>query len=197
MSFSQRSKAQEGLDKPFAVAIAAAWVIMFVRIVVEVAVVNSRLLPKIWPAMAAMGLSVLIYALYLYLSQNAIDEEELKLSNPFELGPAVKFGLVYALVLLITKAAEIYVGAKGILLTSFFAGLADVDAITLSIADLTREGGSISLATGQTAVLLAALSNTISKGVLVIILGSKSLAIRILPAFIIVVVVGTTFILFL
>ena len=89
LSFSQRSQTQEGLDKPFAVAIIAGWVIMFFRVIIEIAVVNNHLLPYIWPAMAAMGLAGLLYAGYLYFSQSAIDEEELVLSNPFELGPAI------------------------------------------------------------------------------------------------------------
>jgi uncharacterized membrane protein (DUF4010 family) len=197
MSFSQRSKTQTGLDRPFAVAIVIAWVVMFVRIIVEVAVVNWQLLSKVWPAMTAMGIFVLLYALYLYISQKAVDEEELELANPFELGPAIKFGLVYALVLLVTKAADMFIGAKGIYLSSFIAGLADVDAITLTIADLSRQGGSITLNTGRTAVILAALSNTFSKGMLVFLLGSRSLAKRILPAFIILLLVGGTFILFI
>jgi len=194
LSFSQRSHTQDGLDKPFAVAIIAGWVIMFLRVIVEVAVVNSRLLPYIWPAMAAMGLSGLLYALYLYFSQTAIDEEELNLSNPFELGPAIKFGLLYALILLVTKAAEVYIGEEGLYLTSFLAGLADVDAITLSIADLTRTGQGIALSTGKIAIILAAISNTAAKGVLVFSLGSRSLRRYIWPAMIIMLTIGLVFV---
>lgn len=175
MSFSERSKSQTGMEKPFAVAIIAAWIIMFIRVIVEVAVVNNQLLPGVWPALVAMGLAGLVYAVYLYLSQSAIDEEELALSNPFELGTAIKFGLIYALVLLGTKAAELYIGEKGIYLTSIIAGLADVDAITLSISDLTRSGGSISLETGKYAIIFATMSNTLAKGALVFSIGSKTL----------------------
>ncbi len=196
MSFSQRSKTQVGLEKPFAVAIISGWVIMFIRVIVEVAVVNNRLLPYIWPAMAVMGLAGLIYALYLFFSKSAMDEEELSLSNPFELVTAIKFGLIYALVLLLTKAAEIYIGVGGIYVTSFIAGLADVDAITLSISDLTRLGGSIPLNTGKIAVIIAILSNTISKGVLVFSLGSKSLRKQIWPGIVFILVVGLGFLLF-
>lgn len=197
MSFSQRSKTQENLDRPFAVAIITAWVIMFVRVIVEVAVVNNRLLPEIWPAMAAMGLVALAYAVYLYLSQSAVDDEQLELANPFSLGPAVKFGLIYALVLLVTKAAELFIGEKGIYLTGFFAGLADVDAITLSIADLARQGGSVDLSTGRIAVILAAISNTITKSLLVIFLGSKTIRKHVYPVLVAILVVGIAFILFL
>jgi uncharacterized membrane protein (DUF4010 family) len=195
MSFSQRSKTDESLIKPFAMAIITGWVIMFIRMIVEVAVINQTLLPLVWPALAAMGFGGLIFSLYLYFSQSFIeDEEELGLSNPFELGTAIKFGLIYAAVLLITKTAELYLGDKGILFTSFFAGLADVDAITLSISDLTRIGGTISLGTGKNAIILAAISNTISKGVLVFSLGSKSLRRFTWPAIVLILIIGLGFI---
>jgi uncharacterized membrane protein (DUF4010 family) len=195
MSFSQRSKTDESLVKAFAVAIVTGWVIMFIRMIVEVAVINRTLLPLVWPALAAMGFGGLIFSLYLYFSQSSIeDEEELGLSNPFELGPAIKFGLLYAAVLLITKTAELYLGDKGILFTSFFAGLADVDAITLSISDLTRAGGTISLGTGKNAIILAAISNTLSKGVLVFSLGSKSLRRFTWPAIVLILIIGLGFI---
>lgn len=194
MSFSQRSKTQQGLDKPFAVAIITGWVIMFVRIIVEVAVVNRQLLPLVWPAMTAMGGAGLAYAVYLYYSQSALDEEELQISNPFELSQAIKFGLIFALVLLFTKAAEIYIGEKGIYLTSVLAGLADVDAITLSIADLTRTGGSVPLVTGRIGIVLAAVSNTASKGTLVFLLGSKTMRRWVLPAILLILVIGLGFI---
>jgi uncharacterized membrane protein (DUF4010 family) len=145
--------------------------------------------------MAAMGGVGLLYALYLYFSESAIDDEEdLQISNPFELGPAIKFGLIYALVILVTKTAELYIGVKGIYLTSFLAGLADVDAITLSISDLTRTGGSVSLFTGRSAIILAAISNTASKGVLVFSLGSKKLRLRVLPAIVLILLIGLLFI---
>jgi uncharacterized membrane protein (DUF4010 family) len=197
MSFSQRSKMQDALDKPFAVAIITSWVIMFVRIIIEVAVVNHQLLPLVWPAMATMGGVGLLYAIYLYYSQTGIDEEEMQISNPFELGPAIKFGMIYALVLLVTKAAEFYIGERGIFLTSFLAGLADVDAITLSISDLTRSGGSIPLTTGKTGIILAAISNTASKGALVFFLGSKTLRLRVLPAIVLMLLIGLVFIVLL
>ena len=163
------------MEKPFAVAIIVAWIIMFIRVIIEVAVVNAQLLSYVWPALTAMGLAGLIYAVYLYLSQSAIDEEELALSNPFELGTAIKFGLIYALVLLGIKTAEMYIGEKGIYLTSIIAGLADVDAITLSISDLTRAGGSIPLESGKFAIIFATISNTLTKGALVFSIGSKTL----------------------
>lgn len=103
--------------------------------------------------------------------------------------------MIFAVILLITKAAEIYLGEKGIFITSFFAGLADVDAITLSISGLTRLGGSISLNTGKVAVILATMSNTLAKGTLVYYLGSKLLRKFVLPVIVLMLVIGVSFIL--
>ncbi len=193
LSFSQRSNRQKGLDRPFAVAIIAGWTIMFLRVIVEVAVVNPALVSQVWLAMLTMSAAGAVYAVYLFFTQKAIDEEEYELSNPFQLGPAVKFGLVFALILLITKAADVYLGEQGLYVSSFLAGLADVDAITLSIADLTRSGKEVSLVVGQRAIILAAIANTAAKGVLVSTLGSKQLRRAIWPALVLILLIGGGF----
>ncbi len=53
LSFAQRSRRIEGLERPFALAILLAWSVMFVRVMVEVAVINPALLKVIIPGMLA------------------------------------------------------------------------------------------------------------------------------------------------
>lgn len=197
LSFSQRSNAQEELEKSFGMAILIGWTIMFVRVLVEVAVVNSALLPHMWLPMAAMGGTSLIFSGYLFWSQSMIDEEELDIDNPFELGTAIKFGLIFALVLLISKAAEVYLGEAGLYFSSFLAGLADVDAITLSIADLSQADGGIGYETARRAIVLAAIANTLAKGGLVFSLGSKPLRKVIWPGLTAMLIIGLLFVFFL
>ena len=86
-----------------------------------------------------------------------------------------------------------YIGEIGIYLTSIIAGLADVDAITLSISDLTRTGGSISLESGKFAIIFATISNTLTKGALVFSIGSKALRKYIWPIMALMVVIGLGF----
>ncbi len=195
LSFSQRSTNQPELNKPFGVAIIIGWTIMFVRVLVEVAVVNNSLLPFLWPSMVAMGGASLIYSSYLYFSQTALDEEQMEVSNPFELGPAIKFGLVYAFVLIVSKAAQEYLGESGLYFSSFVAGLADVDAITLSVADLSKQAGGVGPLVAKRAIILAAVANTVVKGGMVLSLGSKKLRRVVWPAFLIIVVIGILFVL--
>jgi len=190
LSFAQRSQREAELARPFALAITVAWTVMFSRVLVEVAALNGALLRVLWLPMAASAAAGLAYCIYLYLSQRTDEEAEVNFSNPFELGPAVKFGLLYAVILLVSKAAQMYLGNTGVYLSSILAGLADVDAITLSMAELSRAPGGLDLITAQRAIVLAAMSNTVVKGGIVLTSGSPTLRRALWPGFVLMLVVG-------
>jgi uncharacterized membrane protein (DUF4010 family) len=59
------------------------------------------------------------------------------LQNPFQLREAIRFGIVFALVLLVVEAARRYLGSWGIVAASLLAGFVDVDAITLSLSGMS------------------------------------------------------------
>ena len=189
LSFSERSQRESELAKPFALAITVAWTVMFSRVVIEVAALNLELLRVFWMPMAASAAAGLIYCIYLYFSQRTKEEGEVEFSNPFELGPAVKFGLIYGVILLISKAAQMYLPTAGVYLASIIAGLTDVDAITLSIAELSNTGG-LDLVTAARAIVLAAMSNTVVKGGIVLSSGSSALRKALLPGFVAMLVFG-------
>ena len=189
LSFSQRSQRQSGLAKPFALAIMVSWTVMFSRVVVEVAALNVSLLGVLWLPMAASAAAGLLYCIYLYFSQRTNEAGEVQVSNPFELGPAIKFGLLYAVILLVSKTAQMYLGPTGLYFSSVLSGLADVDAITLSVAELSRAGG-LELSTGARAIVLAAMSNTVVKGGIVLSGGSRALRLALLPGFVLMLVAG-------
>jgi uncharacterized membrane protein (DUF4010 family) len=190
LSFAERSQRETELAKPFALAVTIAWTMMFPRIIVEVAALNTALLRVLWLPMAASALVGLAYCIYLYLSQRTREEGGVVVSNPFELGPAVKFGLLYAVILLVSKAALTYLGNTGVYLSSILAGLADVDAITLSMAELSRVAGGVDLITAERAIVLAAMSNTVVKGGIVLTSGSPALRRAVLPGFVLMLVTG-------
>jgi uncharacterized membrane protein (DUF4010 family) len=182
LSFAQRSREISGLARPFALAILLAWSVMFLRVMVEVAALNQPLLRIVWiPMTAALAVSM-AYCVYLYYSQSADKQEEQdNFKNPFELGPALSFGLLYAAILLVANAARLYLGDTGVYLSSIASGLADVDAITLSMAELSRDGGGVDLQTAARAIVFAAVSNTLVKGGIVLAMGSAELRKVILP----------------
>jgi uncharacterized membrane protein (DUF4010 family) len=191
LSFAQRSQEEEGLGRSFALAIIVAWSMTFVRVLVEVATINRALFSALWPPLVAASAVGLAYGGYLYLSQRPPEEaEEVAFSNPFELGAALKFGLLFAVVLLISKAASLYAGNVGVYLSSFISGLPDADAVTLSMAQLSGAREGLSLATGARAIVIGAMSNTLAKGGIVVATGSAELRRGILPGLLLMLAAG-------
>ncbi len=113
----------------------------------------------------------------------------MEFSNPLDLWAAIKFGLVYAVILVVARTAQIYFGDTGILVSSVLAGLADVDAITLSLTELTKNN-EVGLEIAGLAVVLAAMSNTLVKGGIVIFAGHPNLRKAILPGFFLILAAG-------
>jgi uncharacterized membrane protein (DUF4010 family) len=104
------------------------------------------------------------------------------LVNPFELRPSLTFGAIYAVILLVSHAAQLYFGQVGIYVSSLFAGLADVNAITLSMAELSSEEGGLDLFLAAQAVVLAVLANTIVRTAMVYTTGAPALRRYMMPS---------------
>lgn len=187
LSFTQRSREEQMLAQPMALAIIMAWTVMFARVVVAVAALNIALVQSLWLPIAIPVAAGLAYSLYLFFTQRPNQQGEVSFSNPFELGPAIKFGLIFTVILLISKAGQVYLGNTGIYISSFVSGLADADAISLSVARLSTEPGGISLTVATRAIVLAAIANTVAKGGIVLGGGSAGLRRAILPGFLLMV----------
>jgi uncharacterized membrane protein (DUF4010 family) len=190
LSFAQRSEEQPDLARPFALAITLAWTVMFGRVLVEVAVLNRELLSELWLPMVAAMVAGLAFCIIYYLVQRTRQESDVEVSNPFELGPAIKFGLLYAAILLVAKVAQYYFQDAGVYLASVVAGLTDVDAITLSMAELSGAPGGVSLSTGARAVVLAVIANTVVKGGIALTTGSGTLRRALLPPLLLMLIVS-------
>ncbi len=175
MSMARQSKTEvddDAADK-LASGILLAWLVMFVRVMVTVALVYLPLLTQIWLPFSLMALFTAALAGFFYWRGNAgrqIKQRQDNLSNPFSLWAASKFALLFALVLLTVKLTQHYAPAEGVYLVAALAGLTDVDAITLSMTELARQNNQLSLSAA--ALLVAVLSNTLVKGLLVMTLGS-------------------------
>jgi uncharacterized membrane protein (DUF4010 family) len=94
--------------------------------------------------------------------------------NPFELGSALKFGLIFAAIIFVSRAAQHYHRRHGRVHRRRIGGTHRVDAITLSMANLSR-GGSVSESTAAVSILIAVVVNTIVKAGIAISLGALAL----------------------
>lgn len=190
LSFSERSQDHAKLSQPFALAITLAWTVMFARVIVEVAVLNRALLSALWiPLVAAMAAGLIFCGFY-YFGQRTDDVSDVKVSNPFELGPAIKFGILYAVILIVAKAAQYYFQEAGLYAAAAVGGLADVDAITLSMAELAGTQGGVTIPVAARAVVIAVIANTIVKGGIALGIGSRGLRLALLPPFVVMLVVS-------
>lgn len=182
VGLSQQSRQAAGAGRYFALGILIASTIMFARVLFLASVVEPRVAkllaaPIAFPIGLGAGL-----ALWLARKQGNLVDVQLNVRNPMELGKAIQFALLFAVVLFVARAAHHYFGSAGIYLASTLAGLADVDAITVSAARLSRDE-VVPLSTGAAAVLLASGANTLVKGLIACFIGGPPLRRYLLPAF--------------
>ncbi|MFD0986666.1 MgtC/SapB family protein [Methyloligella solikamskensis] len=170
------SFAKEGVEYPklttlLACGILLSWVVMFGRILVEIAVVNRDLLVPLLPPIVAMGIAAAGFAGYFYWQTQGGKKDEraardVELENPFSLWSAAKFAMIFAVVLLAVKIVQQEFPQQGIYAVAALAGLTNVDAITLSMAEYAKSDGAIR--TAVIAIVIGALSNTFVKAALVV-----------------------------
>jgi uncharacterized membrane protein (DUF4010 family) len=159
-----------------ALAILTASATMFARILVVVGIVDPPLVPALlWPMgmMTAVGYATAL-ALYLRSGRDLPEAEPVAHRNPFELNSALKFGLFFMVVIFVSKAAQTFLGDRGLYASSVLSGTTDVDAITLSVTRFHREG--LAASTAAAAITLAAVTNTVVKVGIAAWMGGRELA---------------------
>lgn len=167
----RRVRAQEAGASIAAAAANLAAVVSLARVGLLTAAGATPVLPQVAPALAA-ACAVFLIAAYL-LQRFAKDEDSAggvaKLKSPLDLVSVAQFALLLAVLIVAGRLIADAFGEAGLLPFAATAGLADVDAVTLAAGSLVRAG--LDPAAGAHAILIAALVNTFSKGVLALIAG--------------------------
>lgn len=169
------------LHRLLACGLLATSALMFPRVLLEVGLINPALLSGLlWP----MGAATLIYVGGAFLhyrgsGRELVEGGEPLLRNPCELGPALRFAALLVLILFLVEAGQHWLGDAGVYLVALLAGLSDVDAITLSLARNAQNGLAEQVAVRG--IFLAALSNSLVKGILIAMIGGSRLARLTLP----------------
>jgi uncharacterized membrane protein (DUF4010 family) len=190
ISYSRRSRERPERSPAAALIVALASTVVFARVLIEIAVVApSMMRATAGPIVAMMGVMLLV-CVALYAA--GIGSRELELQDedpPSELGSAVMFGLLYAGVLLAVAFAKQHWGDQGLYAVAAISGLTDMDAITLSTAELMR-AEELPPSTGWRLILVGSLANLVFKGGIVAALGDRALRRRISIAFTVALVGG-------
>lgn len=177
VSFAREARTNPVNTMAFASGILVAWATMFARVLVVVAVVNRTLLGPLFLPFAAMGLVAAGAAALIYLrshpdGQGASARDNLRVTNPFSITSAAKFAAFFAVVLVAVKIAQDNFSDSGVYAVAALAGLTDVDAITLSMAELAKTG---SAQVAVIAIVIASLVNTAVKCGIAFVLGGLAL----------------------
>jgi uncharacterized membrane protein (DUF4010 family) len=192
-AFAKSARETPELVVTYGRAAVVANAIQFPRIAVILLVINPvfarvAVFPLLMMSLAGLLLSILLAKFK--VEDPSARHEQIPLKNPFSLWPALKFGVLFTIVMLFSKFGVTTFGNRGILLTSFLGGIVDVDAIAISVGDLVASRQDISYAQGLQALVLALAANAVLKTVIAFTGGSRAFAWRLLAAFVLMFSVG-------
>lgn len=176
LSFARLAREHPQSSRLLAGGIMLAGLTMLARIVVLAGLLQPELLATLlWPIAAAGAVTLLSAALMLWGRGRTSDEQpQLQIRNPFDLSTVLWLAALIAIILLAAKGLAGQVGNAGLFLLGAVSGIADVDALTLSMARLS--GHQVAARDAASAILIAASVNTASKAVMAAVVGGERLA---------------------
>ena len=162
---SRRAAREQQHPHLFAGSILIASGVMYVRLAALIAIFNRRLVARLAPAFLILA-AVAIAAGWLWSRRAEAGTEikrEFEPKNPLELLAAFLFALLFLAMLVATQLAVTYLGRAGVNTLAAVMGVTDVDPF---IMGMTQAAGTITpLKVAAVAVLVAAASNNLIKGV--------------------------------
>jgi uncharacterized membrane protein (DUF4010 family) len=174
MSMARRVHENGFLVKNLAIGIALASSMMLIRAGIEIWVINPDLIrPFILPILIGSVCGYGYIGFLYFTSKRENIPQNIEFKNPFDLKEALVMGLIFGVTLALITLSNRHVGASGVYAVATVSGIADVDAIILSLSSLAKNG--LSATTAHYAILIAILSNTLAKAALVFFLGTAQL----------------------
>jgi len=164
LTMSRRARNRESAQEEQA-AILVADAVLVPRVLLLATIVNAPVARALVIPLAAMAAVMLAGAIWRWHRSPERDRNhDIELGNPFALLPALAWGAFFVAILFLSAGAQRWLGDRGLVVAASFAGLADVDAITLSVARSQAQIASL-------AIVLAVAANTLVKATLAIGIG--------------------------
>jgi uncharacterized membrane protein (DUF4010 family) len=146
---------------------------VLVATVLNPAIFDGALVPAV-----AMASLVYVPALWYWRATSRTEADAgSPLKNPLELKTALSFGIVLVLVMLLGKGLQEWFGDIGVLALSAASGVADVDAITVSLARMTATDLSVRVAV--MGMVIAAAVNNLAKASMAAVIGGTAIGVRV------------------
>jgi len=178
LHFSRLAARDPALTPVLATGVLLACGTMFPRMLLVASLLNRELFQSL--VVPALVMAVCVYApalLFLHKQARTQPYAASPLKNPLELKTALGFGALLALIMVLGKALQNFSGDAGVLVLAAASGIADVDAITLSLARMSGEG--LGLATAAIGVVIAGSVNSLVKGAMAGVIGGRGMGLRV------------------
>jgi len=189
LNLAGRSRENEDYASDFTLGIVLSWAVMYVRLYLICIFLSGALARPLMAPLLLPVVPALSYALYLKVKEfRDHRQKSADFTNPFKLLPAIKFGVVFTCVMFVANAARVYLGSGALLACSFLGGAAEMDAVAFSVIDMNLKSG-LAVRELVLALLFASLANTLTKGILVCVLGAKAMRRPIIPAVVLICIV--------
>jgi uncharacterized membrane protein (DUF4010 family) len=161
--YARRSTEVPGSAPVALVVVSLANLVLLVRVSVYSAVVASAILPTLLPVLGgALAAGVAAVALLYVRAERGSRLALPAARNPAEIGMALRFGGLYAVVLFVAAWLQDAIGSRGLYLATALSGLADVDPGALSALNLFSDG-RIDARTAVAAIGVAIAANMLFK----------------------------------
>jgi uncharacterized membrane protein (DUF4010 family) len=165
LSSARRAAAGEGAPRLLAAGVAIATAVSLLRVIAIVAVIKPVLLALIAPALLTALVVAVVYALtsVSWRKPESAGGRPLpaEFRNPFSFWPVLGFAVFLGLIIVLGRAVSEAFGASGALIGAAALGLADVDSVTVSMAQLVP--APLGTLGAGVAILAAVASNMLSK----------------------------------
>lgn len=180
LQFSHLSREQEGISPLLASGILLSCGTMFPRLLIVLSVLNPQLVSLLWPIVLVMMIALYLPAWWIWRrSEVEKIEQSNKQTNPLALQSALFFGVVLAIIMLLSHALSNWFGSAGILVLSAVSGITDVDAISLTLGRQSTQ--SLAIEVAVLGIFIAASVNTIVKMGMVLMIGARQLWAKVVP----------------
>ena len=173
LHFARQASRNPEFTPLFAAGILIACGTMFPRILVYCWVINPQLLPLLSVPVLVMTILLYVPAMIIWKKQpqQLENSQPVHNQNPLDLTTALIFGILLIAILLLGEVLKNAFGDAGIYVLAATSGIADIDAITLSLTRMTNN--SLEMHTAVMGIVLAAAMNNLVKTGMTWVIGNR------------------------
>jgi uncharacterized membrane protein (DUF4010 family) len=164
LAFARLGREHPASSRLLSAGILLAGIVMIIRVGSVAIALNGALLPALVPPLLGAAAILATGSAILLFRNTEQENPDLRIDNPLALATALRLAIFIAGVMLASELLRAMFGNVGVLIVAALSGVADVDAVTISLA--RRGGNDVDLNTTVQGILIAVAVNTASKTVM-------------------------------